>query len=246
MIAEAASDTQTSKMMEKKQVIIGSVPSKETWLGIPNSQGRYQINNHGDIRVYYKYRGHELCLHYKLLKPDGRNVSLSIQGIKKKYSVDYLIEQCFGVQHVPSLDGEIWKPITGYEGVYKVSNKGRILAVRHFITRKNGVKQFCKEQIIKPSSTINSGYNIVNLIKEGDKQRHFLIHRLVALAFVPNPYNLPEVNHIDENKQNNDSSNLEWCTKQYNSVYGTCQERRIQTRLRNNSGKYGYKRRIKR
>ena len=231
----------TERNMDKEQVIIGSVPSKAEWVEIPNSQGKYQVNKHGDVRAYYKYRGHIVDPHYRLLKKDGGSVRLSIHGEEKKFCIDYLVEQCFGIQHVPSLEGEIWKPIKGYEGIYKVSNKGRILAERHFLTRKNGIKQFCKEQIVQPSSKINSGYYIVNLIKENDKQRHFLIHRLVALAFIPNPSNLPEVNHRDEDKRNNDVTNLEWCTKEYNSIYGTCQERRIQTRLRNNNGKYGYK-----
>lgn len=99
---------------------------------------------------------------------------------------------------------EKWKIIEGYEGLYEVSSLGRI--------RNN------KGKILKPikSSTVN--YYTVNLYKNG-KSKSFLIHRLVARAFVPNPNNLPQVNHKDENKFNNEASNLEWCTCTYNLMY---------------------------
>lgn len=97
---------------------------------------------------------------------------------------------------------EEWRDIVGYEGLYEISNWGRV--------RRNG-------KIIKPGKN-NLGYLQVALYKNG-LQKHALIHRLVALAFLPNPNNYPEVNHRDEDKTNNAVENLEWCTRKYNANY---------------------------
>ena len=105
---------------------------------------------------------------------------------------------------------EIWKDIAGYEGKYQVSNLGRVKSLNYL---RKGIE---KERI--PNKN-NSGYLIVGLHKNG-KIKQFLIHRLVAEAFIENPENLPQVNHIDENKLNNCVENLEWCSAKYNSNYG--------------------------
>ena len=106
---------------------------------------------------------------------------------------------------------EIWKDCKGYEGRYQVSNKGRVWSV---VSQK-----YLKLWIV------SSGYMQVKLICKNGKRKNELIHRLVALAFIDNPTGLPQVNHIDENKQNNCVENLEWCTAKYNSNYGTHIER---------------------
>lgn len=105
---------------------------------------------------------------------------------------------------------EIWKDIAGYEGLYKVSNLGRVKSLNYL---RKGIE---KERI--PNKN-NSGYLIVGLHKDG-KIKTFLIHRLVAEAFIENVNDLPQVNHIDENKLNNSVENLEWCSAKYNSNYG--------------------------
>jgi hypothetical protein len=226
--------------------IQGKLPNTtEVWKDIPGYNGKYQVSLSGVVRSVYRYKGKNLCAHYKTRKADKGSYLLSINGIDKKYCVDYLIDITFGVQHIHSLEGEIWKPIAGYEGYYKVSNYGRILAERRLLVRKNGVIQFCKEQIVQAKTVINSGYGIVNLHKDKHLQK-FLIHRLVAEHFVENPNGYEFVNHKDENKLNNHADNLEWCTKQYNRKYGTAEQRRIATRLKNNNGKYGYKRKVNR
>ena len=97
---------------------------------------------------------------------------------------------------------EEFRDIPGYEGLYEVSNLGRV--------RRNG-------KILKPWKN-NWGYLLVSLCKNGIV-RNARIHRLVALAFIPNPQNLPQVNHKDEDKTNNAVSNLEWCTAGYNINY---------------------------
>ena len=117
---------------------------------------------------------------------------------------------------------EIWKDVKDYEGLYQVSNLGRVKSLE----RKswNGYKWFIKkERILKPRP-LKAGYLKVSLSKDGIV-KDFLIHRLVAIAFIPNPNNLPEVNHKDENKGNNWYCNLEWCDGKYNINYGTAIER---------------------
>ena len=106
---------------------------------------------------------------------------------------------------------EYWKPVVGYEGLYEVSNWGRVKSIK-----------FGKEIILKQK--IKGGYYYVCLYKNGIVKT-YLVHRLVAQAFLPNPDNLPQVNHKDENKTNNSVDNLEWCDAKYNRNYGTINER---------------------
>lgn len=105
---------------------------------------------------------------------------------------------------------EIWKPIEGYEGKYMISNLGRVKSLNY--------KRTGKEKILK-SNIDNVGYVRISLSKPAQKRKTFWIHRLVAEAFLPNPDNLPQVNHIDENKENNSLENLEWCNNSYNVRY---------------------------
>ena len=99
---------------------------------------------------------------------------------------------------------EIWKEVKGYEGLYWVSNLGRVKS---------------KRKILKP---INGEYLHVGLSKNGI-QKTLYVHRLVAEAFIENAYNYTHINHIDENKYNNNIDNLEWCTNKYNINYGNTQ-----------------------
>lgn len=112
---------------------------------------------------------------------------------------------------------EIWKDIKDYEGLYEVSNWGRVKSLP-----RNGTVKYAR--ILKPC-TDRCGYLFVGLYKN-NKQKNFFIHQLVAQAFLDNPNNLPQVNHKDENKQNNNAENLEFCDCKYNVNYGTAIARR--------------------
>lgn len=109
-----------------------------------------------------------------------------------------------------AIEGEVWKPVVGYESRYLVSNMGRVFSL-------------IKDKILKQIET-PYGYLVVNLY-DGNKMKQVKVHRVVAMAFIPNPDCLPQVNHKDENKRNNNVDNLEWCTAKYNSNYGTRSER---------------------
>ena len=118
---------------------------------------------------------------------------------------------------------EIWRDIEGYEGLYQVSNEGRVKSLeRDFVTGNPSVVKHLEETIKKCIDI--KGYYQTNLSKNG-KIKHYLVHRLVAKAFIPNPNNYPCINHKDENTRNNKVENLEWCSYEYNVNYGTRNER---------------------
>lgn len=116
---------------------------------------------------------------------------------------------------------EEWKVIERpeFQGNYEVSNLGRIRTIPHEYYGKSGKKRRVEEHI-KATRLSPTGYRMINVRYNG-KHYTFKVHRIVASAFIPNPDNLPEVNHKDENKSNNCVNNLEWCTHQYNTAYGT-------------------------
>lgn len=110
---------------------------------------------------------------------------------------------------------EIWKDIKEYEGMYEISNMGRVKSLK------------CgKEMIMK--KTLDKGYELVGLYKDGVPKLH-RVHRLVAIQFISNPNNYPIINHIDEFPNNNHVDNLEWCTHLHNNTHGTRLERMTNT-----------------
>lgn len=120
---------------------------------------------------------------------------------------------------------EEWKDIEGYEGLYQVSTLGRVRS----LPRKNARGQQLKGRYLKPGPTTD-GYLSVRPFKDG-KGRSILVHRLVAQAFIPNPYNKPVVNHKNEVKTDNRIENLEWATIEYNVNYGTRTKRATESRV---------------
>ena len=117
-----------------------------------------------------------------------------------------------------NIEKEIWKDIPDFEGLYQVSDKGRVRSLdRKVWNGGKGVFYSLKGKVIKQFN--NRGYRYVPLSKNG-KPTNVSVHRLVAEAFLPNSEKLTHVNHKDENKKNNRLENLEWCTPKYNTYYG--------------------------
>lgn len=119
-----------------------------------------------------------------------------------------------------------WKPVVGFEGLYSVSDTGEIRSERRKRNMTVQVNRYGYYQVI---------------LSVNRKQNMRLVHRMVAQAFICNKQNLPQVNHIDENKLNNSVDNLEWCTLEYNQCYGTVVQRRVETHLRKNIAARFYK-----
>ena len=111
---------------------------------------------------------------------------------------------------------ELWKDVVGYEGLYRVSSHGRV---------KSFHKSWESGLIMKCRTHHKSGYPQVQLKSKKGKNRTIYVHRLVAVAFIPNPENKLCVNHIDENRENNVLENLEWVTHKENSNHGTRNKR---------------------
>lgn len=111
---------------------------------------------------------------------------------------------------------EEWRPVVGYEGSYEVSNYGEVRGVDRWVPSIHGER--FKKGVIKNKKTDKDGYFRVYLSKSS-KKKQFMVHRLVAEAFIKNPDNRPVVNHIDGNKQNNAITNLEWCTRSENDLH---------------------------
>lgn len=110
---------------------------------------------------------------------------------------------------------EVWKDIAGYEGLYKVSNFGKVMRLAnpeiYHSPKVSKLMSLCQDK---------DGYYIVGLTDRTKVRKTKRVHRLVALAFIPNPHNLKEINHINEIKTDNRVDNLEWCNTQYNLTYG--------------------------
>ena len=120
---------------------------------------------------------------------------------------------------------EEWRDIKGFEGKYQISNLGNVKSLNYNNTGK--------PNLLKPTKLAN-GYLQVSLCKNG-KRIGKLVHVLVSEAFIPNPFELPQINHKDENKENNCVDNLEWCDAKYNINYGTGIKRSAEAR----TGIYG-------
>ena len=121
------------------------------------------------------------------------------------------------------MNNVIWKPLNGWENTHVISSEGIIKKLPYIDT----LGRYWGERTIKPFKS-RSGYLVAYLDYHGKTERTS-VHRLVARTFIPNPLNLPQVNHKDEDKTNNNVSNLEWCDQSYNQKYGTARARAIQT-----------------
>lgn len=118
---------------------------------------------------------------------------------------------------------EIWKDVKGYEGIYQVSNIGRVKSLLRKVAHIKGNRTI-PERIIKLHISSSNGYYMVNLCKD-KSHKSYLVHRLVAGAFISNPNKLPYINHKNEIRTDNRVENLEWCTPEYNIEYSRVREK---------------------
>ena len=128
---------------------------------------------------------------------------------------------------------EVWKDVVGYEGLYQVSNLGKVRSLTRIVERSDKTVRLRNGKML---SLIKKSDNYISttLFRNG-KKKTVLVHRLVASAFIPNPNGFQEVNHKDENPSNNHVDNLEWCDRSYNINYGNRNKKCILTSNSNGS-----------
>ena len=131
-----------------------------------------------------------------------------------------------------SIQDEVWKEIKGYEGLYQVSNLGRVKSCDKIVKCGSGSKRMPSRILSQYISKLHGGtYKQCNVhLRANGEDKKFIVARLVAQAFIPNPNDLPQVNHKDEDPTNNHVDNLEWCTCAYNLAYNNGCARRAETR----------------
>ena len=182
---------------------------EEVWKNIVEYESKYKISSIGRIKKISDD---------KIFKESRGIVRLRFNGELKNLNIRELVVKYFGI-NIESLPNEIWKPINGYDEKYMISNFGRIYSVY--------------SNVFLTGCSNGKGYQTVLLSDTDNIRTRKYIHRLVASEFIDNPTDLPEVNHKDEDKENNNINNLEWCTKLYNMNYGT-RNKRVSDKLINN------------
>lgn len=127
-----------------------------------------------------------------------------------------------------------WIPVKGYEGFYEINSNGEIRSCERVIFQPGHGYRKLKEFNLCPWDNGN-GYKVVSLSKNGKRKNHY-VHRLVAEHFIPNPNNFLEINHIDYDKSNNKSNNLEWTDRASNVRYSAEHMKRPRTKAYSNTG----------
>lgn len=184
--------TKAVAIMTDQKVRNSAKEEKEVWKDIEGFDGDYKISGDGRLRSFKR------ASNGRLLKIRKGQAKLYRNDKEEKHSINKLVYETFGIDKLPN---EIFKNVVGFEGLYKVSNKGRLFSLLTFM-------------FMNPNKS-DKGYYKVGL-RKNNKSHTKILHRLIAKAFIANPENKKEVNHIDGDKSNNCIDNLEWCTPSEN------------------------------
>lgn len=193
----------------------------EIWKPIPKYEDFYEISNKCRVRSFPRkisdgrFRegrllkiwdsGHGLVVH--LCPNDRKNISFRVEKAVIKLFPET-------IKPVDCLDGEEWRDVVGYEGLYRISNLGRVLSLDRIVKHSGGRTRYVRQRLLR-HGMFSAGYPKAELAKEGSVDT-ISIHVLVAKAFIPNPNGYDTVHHIDENKLNYSVDNLEWVTRAKN------------------------------
>lgn len=209
--------------------------SDEVWLPIIGYEGKYEISNYGRVLGVQRGRYRTLTRGWDAVRCSlynkGKGIDFSITASMDVYfpkghhfvpdNYEYLNSLNTPNKALDDLEGEIWRDISGYEGVFQISDKGRVKGLERtskYTTSNGNTACRTNPEMIFRCGEDAGGYKQVTIAYDGVPLRR-RIHRLVANAFIPNPNNLPQVNHIDGNKHNNTVENLEWMTSQENIIH---------------------------
>lgn len=183
----------------------------EEWKEIIGYDGMYFVSNLGRVKKSsYITKSNSSKSEIILKSRKGTVVLINKNNEHQTVQIAALLLDYFGIGDVEDLDGEEWRDIFGYEGKYQVSNLGRVKRLNHYTKTKSGKIQRNLPKLLTPDIG-KYGYYRVQLNK-----KKYLVHRLVATAFISNPHNYPCVDHIDTNPANNTANNLHWCTYEEN------------------------------
>lgn len=195
----------------------------ERWLPIPGYENIYEISDRHRVRRLARTTGHgrsqfQRRLGARLLSVFRTNGYLTAHlwlqpngdRRSKMIYVEAMVANLFPdsptLAPVAKRDGEIWRPVGGFEGLYEISSLGRVRSLARYVRGQK--RRYARERLLA-GNLMTSGYPKVDLAK-GARVRTLSIHRLVATAFIPNPLGLPVVHHRDEDRMNNRAENLEW------------------------------------
>ena len=116
-----------------------------------------------------------------------------------------------------TLEGEEWRDVVGYEGFYMVSSFGRVVSLSKSLPNRYSIRKTKPTVLKPPKKIVNNNYSTYYVsLRKHNRQKKLYVHRLVAMAFIPNPHNFGEIDHIDTDTSNNCITNLRWCTKRQN------------------------------
>lgn len=192
--------------------------SIEIWKDIKGFEGLYQVSNLKRIKCLSKERvnkfGKITFTKEKIIEAK-KNVTLTKNKIEKRFSVDSIHNSHFLCDS--ENNGEIWRDVLGFEGLYQVSNLGKVKRLVREVHKNNNLTQIFPEKLIPSQKHIN-GYYSVHL-SNGIERKRLSLHRVVGMAFLDKIPNKEEINHIDCDKSNNQLTNLEWVNRSENQSY---------------------------